>query len=454
MNFIKFNTCGCDFAPACIPANRSFGFDALSIFGGMMGNMGNMATTLMNNTSNEEINNRQLLWTANENQKNKDWQSAENALARQWQQDFWKEQFDYSFDKNNAYNTPAASMSRLTAAGYNPFGSNPQVGMASPTNQSTPIASTVGSPATQSAPSQIPMQRFDFGQGFKDIAEGLSALALAKKSGVETNRIERLLSDEVMNAHYAALQKKIDYEFTQKYGDERNNWANEKLRAEVNKVFKECALLVEQENYQKAVNKFEEQLRQLEVTYKGLINKEQIEKLKYIGKLYRSEISRNFASAYESQQKGDLDKQVRMIRTPEELRSGIEGQAIVDNADELYNYYDTLIGNDITDESVRSIKLSADKLASVIDLATLPYDKFIEKVSAATGVASDIVSVVIPIGKYKQLKRGVSVMQDRNDLKRKEVDAVDVKTTETFNSKGRRTGWTQEKKFKNPRPKK
>ena len=81
---------------------------------------------------------------ASMNRETRDWQSKENALNRNWQEEMW--------NKQNVYNTPSAQRSRLEEAGYNPF-MDPSVGVGQSSN-----AGAAGSPSMVGSPNAIPNQ--------------------------------------------------------------------------------------------------------------------------------------------------------------------------------------------------------------------------------------------------------------------------------------------------------
>lgn len=136
------------------------------------------------------------------------WQSEENKLDRDWQEEFYKQQSDISFDKwrkqfdlTNAYNTPEAVVKRLQSAGINPNvlfsgGSGASLGgnsTANPTMQSvgsggSHSVSPVGLPHT--SPVHISSVLNSIGSVVKDIAE-------AKKLGADTELLERTINDQI-----------------------------------------------------------------------------------------------------------------------------------------------------------------------------------------------------------------------------------------------------------------
>ena len=86
---------------------------------------------------------------ASMNRETRDWQSKENALNRNWQEEMW--------NKQNVYNTPSAQRSRLEEAGYNPF-MDPSVGVGQSSN-----AGAAGSPSMVGSPNAIPNQPVNVG---------------------------------------------------------------------------------------------------------------------------------------------------------------------------------------------------------------------------------------------------------------------------------------------------
>ena len=82
---------------------------AANIAGNFLNFIGQMDANNINATQSERWRNT----TIEQNQKNRDWQSAENRSAEAWQEKMWNLQ--------NAYNTPSAQRQRLQEAGYNPW---------------------------------------------------------------------------------------------------------------------------------------------------------------------------------------------------------------------------------------------------------------------------------------------------------------------------------------------
>lgn len=103
---------------------------------------------------------------------NRDWQSSENAINRNWSESMW--------NKENVYNSPEEQRKRLEAAGINPFLSD-SVG--------TGEASTPNSPAMVGAPNQPEIRPVDYGAPFQGLNQALGLVA-----GMESQKSEALLN--------------------------------------------------------------------------------------------------------------------------------------------------------------------------------------------------------------------------------------------------------------------
>lgn len=121
---------------------------------------------LFSNKSNAEQNELNRQWQSAENEKSRNFQSGQNSLDR-GQQNYWNQKsLDWQekmWNLQNQYNTPSAMMARYREAGLNPYlnglsqmGSG--AGAASPPGSPSIGTSPAGSSAPMSgAPSSIPM---------------------------------------------------------------------------------------------------------------------------------------------------------------------------------------------------------------------------------------------------------------------------------------------------------
>lgn len=130
------------------------------------GALGSVGSGIMNLISQADANeaNKQIA------AENRAWQSGENALSRQWQENMWHAQ--------NAYNTPSAMKARIKEAGWNPFLANSEVGSAS-------NAGAAGSPSMQSAPNQPEVK--PMGYSFIGDAANIAAAQYYQAKSVDAN---------------------------------------------------------------------------------------------------------------------------------------------------------------------------------------------------------------------------------------------------------------------------
>ena len=120
-----------------------------NVLGGLVRGIGGLSSANSANKANKQIA-----------RENRQWQTKENQLNRDWEEKMWQAQ--------NEYNTPSAMMSRYKAAGLNPY----LVGDGSP---SVGAAASAGTPSMVSAPNQpnmIPADVSGFGVG---ISQGASS---------------------------------------------------------------------------------------------------------------------------------------------------------------------------------------------------------------------------------------------------------------------------------------
>lgn len=182
-----------------------------AIFGLLGGLFSGMSNAIMAEETNRQ--NRQLVKETNElnykiNQEN-------NAFNRNLAIEM--------FNLENKYNNPAAQMSRLQNAGINPFVAAGQVGNVEGRVDTVPAQN----PIPMQAPQNMPV-RLDFAENFAGIAQGLAAIAQAKKSGIETSYLEKTFDDmaaslknEVQLKSLDVQQKTWDYNMSLLYGEKR-----------------------------------------------------------------------------------------------------------------------------------------------------------------------------------------------------------------------------------------
>ena len=179
---IETNCCVAELSAAAIAA----------IAGGsaLVSGVGNLLDSASTNKANREINQNTL-----------DFQRQENEKSRKWQE----KEFDRQFEKTSLYNSPSAQMERYRKAGLNPYLVNGQASSNGNTSVSTPSASS------QSAPSQHPAMRSDY--GFVSEA-GRNTISLLNES--------RSVDANIANQQEQQVSQALDNAY--KIGEKFNDW--------------------------------------------------------------------------------------------------------------------------------------------------------------------------------------------------------------------------------------
>ena len=198
------------------------------------------------------------------------WQSNENAIDRQWQEDTWfshfvkeneeyakrmlqqfdlqQQQWQTQFDITNAYNDPSAQMSRLTAAGINPAaaignsGGLPSLGQsgAIPSSSSPSVAAPSGTAFGSHSVSPASSPSFSgIGQvaaEFSTIAQLASTLQQMSKAGLDIQRQETMLPREVENVVEDTNLKRQKSLLAEIEKNVAFVWSDKKAAADYNKI--------------------------------------------------------------------------------------------------------------------------------------------------------------------------------------------------------------------------
>lgn len=182
----------------------------LSAFLSGFSTIGSIYNTQETNTTNSRINKENLAFNREENEKSRAFTDAQRIASQEHQLNLLSNQQAFqnqqrlaqeSFQKQQ--NDPAYQAARLRAAGINPavyFGGNSSVQTVSAPSGSSPAASSAPSGSSApvlGAPSMIPMQAMQIPQLVSGAAQMVKSIADARKSGVETGRIETFLDEEM-----------------------------------------------------------------------------------------------------------------------------------------------------------------------------------------------------------------------------------------------------------------
>lgn len=219
-----------------------------SVVNGIMG----AASQSIANSQNASLTRQQMAWQANQNDIDRTWNSHEAALSRSAQRAMQQNAFEHEQDmwnRNNAYNSPAAQMARYQMAGINPFvamsGNQPAIASSSEVPSAPSVAQAAGM-AGRGAASPIPMQPVNpvngILQGVSTFAEVMDTLASAKKKGVETTQLENTMQD--MMRKLAADADSSEYIAI--INQANSGVAKEKAQQEMQELTEKIKLLKEQ----------------------------------------------------------------------------------------------------------------------------------------------------------------------------------------------------------------
>lgn len=198
------------------------------------------------------------------------WANAQRESAQDFQTSERMAQNDFALDTYQRFQSPAAQVAQLRQAGLNPnlaadVGS---VGASSGSSSGSPSGPSAGGlPGV--TPPYMPYN--SMAGSFKDIAGALSALADAKKSGVETDRLKKFMDEELAKLKYGNIAQQILNSINQT----KLNYLNQKESAELQKLLQDVAngvateqeirarlakLGVEKDLIQKQVDNYEREL--------------------------------------------------------------------------------------------------------------------------------------------------------------------------------------------------
>ena len=169
--------------------------------------------------TSKDIADSQLSAQSEENQKNRDWQTEQAELARQYNTSereatqAWSEKM---IQEQNEYNSPVQQAQRLRAAGINPsiaMGYNGVTSVSASPQSSSPGSSPMPSAVSGISPVsqqpldlQIPQLMNGVGSFFKNMAE-------AKKTGVDTDILTKTAQSIIASAAADAQYKQTAADF-------------------------------------------------------------------------------------------------------------------------------------------------------------------------------------------------------------------------------------------------
>lgn len=347
----------------------------------------------------------------------------QNKIARDWQEKEWTRQFNLQ----NEYNTPYNQVHRLLAAGINPYASFNNTGTAQGSSPNTPIASTPsGATGSSFGGSVIPNYMNPFAAGAQ-MAESFKVLAEAKKAGVETDKIEQMLSREL---------KKLDLENA--YQDTKNSllelFGSKREQAEIDKLLRQTALLAVQEQggvYENVSKSYEAEFAKLREYSKAHLGYAEYHQAKVILRnlqrqidsalsVQASQVKVNEAVAENQTSQSKVNQQTVVLRSPDELSA--REFAVQYNTPEGKAKLSRIILNNIE----RDTELSEEQKDRAYEAAANAlWDRELVGVHKAEDEISRVLEEFLPFYKAKQLSR-LAGAAERNTERRNRSAEADI----------------------------
>lgn len=186
---------------------------------------------------NKRLMEQQQAWNTSEREAQQKYNTSERISAQNYNTSEREAQNAYAEQMYNTYSSPKALVRQYSGAGLNPR-------LAIGSNTAGSVAASSGHSATVSPQSSgmlgitPPYQDVSsFSQGFVNIANALKSLADAKKSGVETKRMEAFLQDELKGLQYQNRATELANLFNEKVLAR----ADEKLDLEIKDILTRIA---------------------------------------------------------------------------------------------------------------------------------------------------------------------------------------------------------------------
>lgn len=142
-----------------------------------------------------------------------------NYRINQENNEFNREQTWKMFNAQNQWNSASNQMKLAREAGINPFVAAQEQGLGDSVNHDA-AATTAGVPSMVAPRADmIDSSAFNSLHAFSELANVFKTLAEAKKSGVETHRIEAMLDGELLGQQLSNSAQSLENFLNRKYGD-------------------------------------------------------------------------------------------------------------------------------------------------------------------------------------------------------------------------------------------
>lgn len=182
------------------------------------GALGSLGSTILGNRSNSNLN-----------RTNRQWQTSERLAQQDWQNRQRVSQNDFAERMYNQYSSPAALKQQYLDAGFNPglAVDNGSVG-----NVSAQSGTSGSAPSGQS-PAFAPMQMYDFGGQFQNMASALKSLGEAKKLGIDLKYYEQQIKEAIRSQQLANAAQEFLNSFNNKWMDKEKALQVQKLAQDI-----------------------------------------------------------------------------------------------------------------------------------------------------------------------------------------------------------------------------
>lgn len=321
----------------------------------------------------------------NQQQQN-DWQSAENQIDAQRQQQMWMEQFakqveqqnsmfekegerwQQQFDIQNKYNSPESQVARLTSAGINPAAlasslsagsSSASVGGSSGVSAPSPsgISGHGVTPIGLSSPNGLSSDAALFSSAAQ-LADSIGKLG---KYGVESSAIQRKVGAEVEN-----IMSDTDLKRSTKISTDLNNalketFGKDKVGAEIMKLYSESYKAYSEGDFNKAHSdlvKAQESLTNVDTKFKTDSYYIALATMAQYRDVLESQVKLNSAKSSEAYASANYSSQ--LAKTVDSLR---QGQI---SAQELQNECLKIQKSMMDRENIRDIATHQDKIHQIV----------------------------------------------------------------------------------------
>lgn len=260
------------------------------------------------NQTQIDINNANIAAQREENQKDRDFQTAqwqrEFDAQTEFQRSFWKEQFE----AENAYNSPTAQVARLQAAGINPAAlvsniSGVSSQAASPNSSSpSPSAPAGGHGLSGSIPTALPISTD--AALFSSLAQLNDSLNNAAKVGLQANEQNVMLQRNAANVSADTSLKQENARHMSLQNSIYATYGDKQAAAQLNKDLNEIELLKAEGKYKEALTKYNDVLTSTEKQKFGYNEQAfpiMIQNLRSYGETLKAEADEHYARANEAE---------------------------------------------------------------------------------------------------------------------------------------------------------